>query len=61
MIQILWYIILYTLVSTSTAPWIQRASDMKAEMIVDHDKDRKLQQHADEILKLIKDIKMKVK
>ncbi|CAO3646926.1 unnamed protein product [Cunninghamella blakesleeana] len=46
-------------ISTSTAPWIQRASDMKAEMIIDHDKDRKLQQHADEILKLIKDIKMK--
>jgi dynactin 1 len=33
---------------------------MKAEVVVDHDKDRKLQQHADEILKLIKDIKMKV-
>ncbi|KAI8329056.1 dynein associated protein-domain-containing protein [Chlamydoabsidia padenii] len=44
---------------TGTAPWTQRASDMKAEVVVDHDKDRKLQQHADEILKLIKDIKMK--
>ncbi|CAO3591941.1 unnamed protein product [Absidia cylindrospora] len=44
---------------TSTAPWIQRASDMKAEVMVDHEKDRKLQQHADEILKLLKDIKLK--
>ncbi|ORZ19319.1 dynein associated protein-domain-containing protein [Absidia repens] len=41
------------------APWIQRASDMKAEVMVDHEKDRKLQQHADEILKLLKDIKLK--
>ncbi|KAI8092701.1 dynein associated protein-domain-containing protein [Halteromyces radiatus] len=46
-------------IATGTAPWIQRASDIKAEVIVDHDKDRKLQQHADEILKLIKDVKMK--
>ncbi|ORX62149.1 hypothetical protein DM01DRAFT_1379982 [Hesseltinella vesiculosa] len=44
---------------TGTAPWIQRASDMKAEAVMDHDKDRKLQQHSEEIFKLIKDLKSK--
>lgn len=33
---------------------------MKAEVVVSHDMERKLQQHSEEILKLIKDIKMKV-
>ncbi|ORZ03356.1 dynein associated protein-domain-containing protein [Syncephalastrum racemosum] len=46
-------------IAASTAPWIQRASDMKAEVVVSHDMERKLQQHSDEILKLIKDIKIK--
>lgn len=32
---------------------------MKAEVVVSHDMERKLQQHSDEIVKLIKDIKMK--
>ncbi|KAI9322335.1 hypothetical protein BX666DRAFT_604794 [Dichotomocladium elegans] len=44
---------------TGIAPWIQRASDMKAEVVVSHDMERKLQQHTEEILKLIKDIKLK--
>jgi dynactin 1 len=42
------------------APWVQRASDMKAEVVMNHDMERKLQQHSDEIMKLIKDIKFKV-
>lgn len=42
------------------APWIQRASDMKAEVVMNHDMERKLQQHSDEIVKLIKDVKFKV-
>lgn len=46
-------------IATGIAPWIQRASDMKAEVVVSHDMERKLQQHSDEIVKLIKDIKMK--
>ncbi|KAI8061430.1 dynein associated protein-domain-containing protein [Gongronella butleri] len=46
-------------IATGTAPWIQRASDMKAEIVVDHDKDRKLQQHSDDIMRLLKDLKMK--
>lgn len=48
------------LVATGVAPWIQRASDMKAEVVMNHDMERKLQQHSDEILKLIKDVKFKV-
>ncbi|KAI9256648.1 hypothetical protein BDA99DRAFT_144125 [Phascolomyces articulosus] len=46
-------------IATGVAPWIQRASDMKAEVVVSHDMERKLQQHSDEILKLIKDLKLK--
>lgn len=48
------------IVTTGIAPWIQRASDMKAEVVVSHDMERKLQQHSEEILKLIKDVKLKV-
>jgi dynactin 1 len=33
---------------------------MKAEVVMNHDMERKLQQHSDEILKLIKDVKLKV-
>ncbi|GAA5813625.1 hypothetical protein MFLAVUS_007108 [Mucor flavus] len=47
-------------IATGVAPWIQRASDMKAEVVMNHDMERKLQQHSDEILKLIKDVKFKV-
>lgn len=50
----------FSLVATGVAPWIQRASDMKAEVVVSHDMERKLQQHSEEILKLIKDVKLKV-
>ncbi|KAL1934362.1 hypothetical protein VTP01DRAFT_6544 [Rhizomucor pusillus] len=46
-------------ITTGIAPWIQRASDMKAEVVVSHDMERKLQQHSEEILKLIKDVKLK--
>ena len=34
---------------------------MKAEVVMNHDMERKLQQHSDEIVKLIKDVKFKVK
>ncbi|KAI7898739.1 dynein associated protein-domain-containing protein [Cokeromyces recurvatus] len=44
---------------TTVAPWVQRASDIKAEVIINHDMERKLQQHSDEIVKLIKDVKIK--
>ncbi|CEG77110.1 hypothetical protein RMATCC62417_11909 [Rhizopus microsporus] len=47
------------LVSTKVAPWIQRASDIKAEVVVNHELEHKLQQHNEEIIKLIKDVKMK--
>jgi dynactin 1 len=50
----------FFLVATGVAPWIQRASDMKAEVVMNHDMERKLQQHSDEIVKLIKDVKFKV-
>lgn len=33
---------------------------MKAEVVMNHDMERKLQQHSDEIVKLIKDVKFKV-
>ncbi|CAO3617130.1 unnamed protein product [Cunninghamella blakesleeana] len=46
-------------IATGISPWIQRASDMKAEVLVNHDLERKLQQHKDELVKLIKDIKLK--
>lgn len=46
-------------IATASSPWLQRASDLKAEVVVNHDMERKLQQHNDEILKLIKDVKMK--
>ncbi|KAI8076966.1 dynein associated protein-domain-containing protein [Thamnidium elegans] len=46
-------------IATGVAPWIQRASDMKAEVVMNHDMERKLQQHSDEIVKLIKDVKSK--
>jgi hypothetical protein len=47
-------------VASSVSPWIQRASDMKAEVMVNHDLERKLQQHNDEMVRLIKDVKLKV-
>ncbi|KAF7727233.1 hypothetical protein EC973_007846 [Apophysomyces ossiformis] len=50
---------LAALVSSDVPPWLQRASDMQAEVVVSHDMERKLQQHGEEIVKLIKDIKLK--
>ena len=49
------------IVATGIPPWVQRASDMKAEVVINHDLERKLQQHNDEIYKLVKDIKLKVR
>ncbi|KAI7878238.1 hypothetical protein K492DRAFT_133006 [Lichtheimia hyalospora FSU 10163] len=46
-------------IATGIPPWVQRASDMKAEVVINHDLERKLQQHNDEIYKLVKDIKLK--
>ncbi|CEJ02773.1 Putative Dynactin 1 [Rhizopus microsporus] len=46
-------------ITIGVSPWTQRASDMKAEIVINHDMERKLQQHSDEILKLIKDVKLK--
>ncbi|CEP07590.1 hypothetical protein, partial, partial [Parasitella parasitica] len=46
-------------IKTNVAPWIQRASDIKAEVVVNHELEHKLQQHNDEIIKLIKDVRMK--
>ncbi|CAO0794338.1 unnamed protein product [Mucor circinelloides] len=46
-------------ITTNVAPWIQRASDIKAEVVVNHELEHKLQQHNDEIIKLIKDVRMK--
>ncbi|KAI8647403.1 dynein associated protein-domain-containing protein [Parasitella parasitica] len=46
-------------IKTNVAPWIQRASDIKAEVAVNHELEHKLQQHNDEIIKLIKDVRMK--
>ncbi|KAI9493077.1 dynein associated protein-domain-containing protein [Zychaea mexicana] len=46
-------------IATGIPPWVQRASDMKAEVVINHDMERKLQQHSEEIFKLIKDIKSK--
>jgi hypothetical protein len=48
------------LVTTKVAPWIQRASDIKAEVVVNHELEHKLQQHNEEIIKLIKDVRYKV-
>jgi pentose-5-phosphate-3-epimerase len=50
----------YCLVTTKVAPWIQRASDIKAEVVVNHELEHKLQQHNEEIIKLIKDVRLKV-
>ncbi|ORZ00325.1 dynein associated protein-domain-containing protein [Syncephalastrum racemosum] len=46
-------------IATCIPPWIQRASDMKAEVVANHDMERRLQQHSEEIVKLIKDIRLK--
>ena len=46
-------------ITTNVAPWIKRASDIKAEVVVNHELEHKLQQHNDEIIKLIKDVRMK--
>lgn len=51
---------MFYLVTTKVAPWIQRASDIKAEVIVNHELEHKLQQHNEEIIKLIKDVRLKV-
>lgn len=48
-----------TAVTTNVAPWIKRASDIKAEVVINHELEHKLQQHNDEIIKLIKDVRMK--
>jgi dynactin 1 len=48
------------IVASSISPWIQRASDMKAEVMVNQDLEQKLQQHNGEIIRLIKDVKLKV-
>ncbi|OZJ05690.1 hypothetical protein BZG36_01418 [Bifiguratus adelaidae] len=40
-------------------PWIERAKELKARAIINQDLDRKLQTQADEILVLIKDVKIK--
>lgn len=50
----------YFLVVSKVAPWIQRASDIKAEVVVNHELEHKLQQHNEEIIKLIKDVRLKV-
>lgn len=50
-----------TLVVTNIPPWMQRASDIKAELVINHELEHKLQQHNEEIIKLIKDLKLKVK
>lgn len=55
------YLLCVSKVATGVAPWIQRASDMKAEVVMNHDMERKVQQHSDEIVKLIKDVKFKVR
>ncbi|KAG1227471.1 hypothetical protein G6F35_002586 [Rhizopus arrhizus] len=46
-------------ITTKVAPWIQRASDIKAEVVINHELEHKLQQHNEEIIKLIKDVKFK--
>ncbi|KAI8993123.1 dynein associated protein-domain-containing protein [Pilobolus umbonatus] len=46
-------------IASKVPPWIQRASDIKAEVVVNHELEHKLQQHNEEIIKLIKDVKMK--
>lgn len=51
---------LHSIVTTKVAPWIQRASDIKAEVVVNHELEHKLQQHNEEIIKLIKDVRLKV-
>lgn len=52
-------ILISIVVTTNVAPWIKRASDIKAEVVVNHELEHKLQQHNDEIIKLIKDVRMK--
>ncbi|GAA5800673.1 hypothetical protein HPULCUR_006109 [Helicostylum pulchrum] len=46
-------------ITTKVAPWIQRASDIKAEVVINHELEHKLQQHNEEIIKLIKDVRLK--
>lgn len=46
-------------ITTKVAPWIQRASDIKAEVVINHELEHKLQQHNEEIIKLIKDVRSK--
>lgn len=48
------------IVTIKVAPWIQRASDIKSEVVINHELEYKLQQYNEEILKLIKDVKLKV-
>lgn len=47
-------------VESTEAPWVRRASDLKQEVVVNHDMERKLQLNSEEILRLAKDIKLKV-
>ncbi|KAI9468505.1 MAG: dynein associated protein-domain-containing protein [Benjaminiella poitrasii] len=44
---------------SNVAPWVQRASDIKAEVVINHELEHKLQQHNEEIIKLIKDVRLK--
>ncbi|RCI04140.1 hypothetical protein CU098_003200 [Rhizopus stolonifer] len=46
-------------ITIKVAPWIQRASDIKSEVVINHELEYKLQQYNEEILKLIKDVKLK--
>ncbi|RUP51158.1 hypothetical protein BC936DRAFT_149617 [Jimgerdemannia flammicorona] len=46
-------------VPPAEAPWVRRASDLKQEVIVNHDLEKKLQMNSEEILKLAKDVKLK--
>ncbi|KAI9251046.1 dynein associated protein-domain-containing protein [Sporodiniella umbellata] len=46
-------------IMVKVAPWIQRASDIKAEVVVNRELEYKLQQYNEEIVRLVKDGKLK--
>ncbi|KAI9273593.1 dynein associated protein-domain-containing protein [Sporodiniella umbellata] len=46
-------------ITTKVAPWIQRASDIKAEVAVNHELEHKVQQYNEEIVKLMKEVRAK--
>ena len=48
------------LVSKGESPWVIRAKNIKAEVAVNVDMERKLQQAAEEIRELFKELKLKV-